>query len=83
MTTLDIIAQIGITVFGLTAIILVARKNKWGFIFGILSVPFWFITSISNGQWGVTLLNVAYAITWIYGAYNWFLGGNSSASREK
>lgn len=72
MTTLDLISQIGITIFGLTAIILVARKNKWGFIFGILSVPFWFITSITNGQWGVALLNVAYTVTWIYGAYNWF-----------
>lgn len=68
----DIISQIGITIFGVTAIILVARKSKWGFVFGCLSQPFWFITSYINHQWGVFFLNFIYAGTWIYGVYNWF-----------
>ncbi len=41
----DIIAQVGIVIFGAIAIILVAKKNKWGFVVGLLSQPFWFITS--------------------------------------
>ena len=72
LKTIDIISQIGIAIFGLTAILLVARKNKWGFVFGLVSVPFWFATSIINQQWGVAALNVAYTATWIYGFYLWF-----------
>ena len=69
---LDTIAQIGVSTFGITAIILVARKNKWGFVFGLLSQPFWFITSILNRQWGVLFLSIIYTGTWIYGIYEWF-----------
>jgi len=72
MEALDSIAQIGIAVFGLIAIFLVSRKNKWGFVFGMISVPFWFATSLINKQWGIVLLNVAYTATWIYGFYFWF-----------
>ena len=72
MITLDVIAQIGITIFGVSAIILVARKNKWGFVLGLISCPFWFITSYMNRQWGVFALNIVYTGTWIYGIYFWF-----------
>jgi nicotinamide riboside transporter PnuC len=70
--SLDVVAQIGITIFGVSAIILVARKNKWGFVLGLISCPFWFITSYINKQPGVFLLNIVYAGTWIYGTYKWF-----------
>jgi nicotinamide riboside transporter PnuC len=72
MITLDLIAQIGITIFGVSAIILVAKKNKWGFVLGLISCPFWFITSYLNKQVGVFFLNIVYTGTWIYGIYNWF-----------
>ncbi len=72
MFTLDLIAQIGITVFGVSAIILVARKNKWGFVLGLASEPFWIITSYLNKQWGVLILSVIYVFSWGYGTYNWF-----------
>ncbi|MBU3934350.1 nicotinamide mononucleotide transporter family protein [Patescibacteria group bacterium] len=71
---MEIIAQTGIATFGLLAIFLVARKNKWGFVFGLISVPFWFITSIINQQWGIFLLNIAYTASWIYGIWQWFFG---------
>ena len=48
----DTISQIAIFVLGASAIILVAKKNKWGFVVGIFSQPFWFITSFVNQQWG-------------------------------
>jgi len=70
--TLDLIAQIGITIFGVSAIILVARKNKWGFALGLASEPFWIITSYLNKQWGVLLLSIIYIFSWGYGVYNWF-----------
>jgi len=66
------IAQIGLAIFGVTAIILVAKKNKWGFVFGLLSQPFWFISSFMNKQWGIFLLNIIYTFSWLYGIYIWF-----------
>ena len=69
---LDFIAQIGVFVFGVAAIILVGRKNKWGFVFGLMSQPFWFITSLQNKQWGVMLVTIVYTFSWAYGIYSWF-----------
>jgi nicotinamide riboside transporter PnuC len=69
---IDIIVQIAIFILGASAIILVARKNKWGFVIGLLSQPFWFITSYQNQQWGIFLVGIIYTISWIYGIYEWF-----------
>lgn len=68
----DVIAQIGVSVFGIAAVILVAQKNKWGFVFGLLSQPFWFITSYLNHQWGIFLLSMVYTASWGYGVREWF-----------
>jgi nicotinamide riboside transporter PnuC len=46
----DNVVQIFLAIIGITAIVLVARKNKWGFVFGLLSEPFWFITSCNYKQ---------------------------------
>lgn len=70
---LDLISQIGVAFFGIIAIILVARKNKWGFVFGLASQPFWLLTSYLNKQWGVFLLSIIYVFSWAYGLYEWFL----------
>jgi nicotinamide riboside transporter PnuC len=68
----DLISQIGIAFLGITSIILIARKNKWGFVFGLLAQPFWYITSYINKQWGIFLLSFVYTISWCYGIYEWF-----------
>lgn len=72
MDILEIINQLGISVFGILAVILVARKNKWGFIFGLLSQPFWLLTSLNNRQWGVVVLTIVYTGSWGYGVWQWF-----------
>lgn len=36
----DIISQVAIVFLGAGAIILVAKKNKWGFVLGLASQPF-------------------------------------------
>lgn len=69
---LDLICQIGIIVFGVSAVFLVAKKNKWGFVLGLISQPFWLVTSIVNHQWGVFLLSIVYMFNWVFGIYNWF-----------
>ena len=72
MISLDTIAQIGIAIFGVAAVILVAKKNKWGFVLGLASQPFWLITSYLNKQWVVFFLSIIYLFSWALGIYNWF-----------
>lgn len=69
---MDLISQIGIAIFGVTAIILVAKKNKWGFVLGLISQPFWYITSFINKQWGVFFVSIIYTFSWALGIYEWF-----------
>ena len=68
----DTISQIGVAIFGVTAIILVAKKNKWGFVLGLVSQPFWYITSFMNRQWGVFFDSIIYTFSWLFGIYEWF-----------
>ena len=72
MFLIDLVAQVGITIFGVGAIVLVARRNRWGFVLGLISQPFWIITSLINKQWGVLLLSIVYVGSWCYGVYEWF-----------
>lgn len=80
---LDTIAQIGIVVFGLTALILVAKKNKWGFVIGLISQPFFLITSYINKQWGIFFIAVAYTFVWGFGIYEWFFKGKNKRKKHK
>lgn len=69
---LDMVAQIGIAVLGVSSILLLAKKNKWGFVCGLLAQPFWFLTAFLNKQFGVLLLSVVYSLSFAYGVYEWF-----------
>ena len=72
MVISDIISQVGILATGIPAIILVAMKNKWGFVLGLFSQPFWFITTFVNGQWGAFIASFVYTFSWALGIYEWF-----------
>ena len=68
-------SQIGIIVFGATAIFLVGLKDnnpwrRWGFVFGICSQPFWFYTTWQAEQYGIFALSIFYAGSWINGFNN-------------
>lgn len=71
------IDQIGIAIFGLTAIVLSQtgslRFIKWAPIFGLLSQPFWFYTTYVNEQWGVFILVFFYTFAWMLGIYNYWV----------
>jgi len=54
---LDIVANIGMPVFGILAIILVSFKSPWGFVLGLSSQPFFFICSILHRQWGLFIVH--------------------------
>ncbi len=73
----EILTQGAIFILGGTSIILIAKKNKWGFVIGLCSQPFWIITSYNNEQWGIFLLSLVYTATWIFGIYEWFFSKNS------
>jgi nicotinamide riboside transporter PnuC len=75
---LDIICQVAVAVLGVIAMFLVARKNRWGFVVGLISQPFWYITTYLHHQWGVFALSVVYTATWIYGIYEWFFKKKSN-----
>jgi hypothetical protein len=47
---LDIISQFTAAILRIITIFLIARKNKWGFVVGLASQPFWFITTIYHQQ---------------------------------
>ena len=72
----DKISQIAIFLFGTSAILLVSKKNKWGFILGMLSQPFWYITSYMNHQWGIFFMNIVYTVSWGIGIYEWWIKDN-------
>jgi hypothetical protein len=70
-------AQIGISIFGVAAIVLVGMQGKLrrlGFIFGLAAQPFWFWTSYENSQWGIFALSVAYTFSWLNGLRNTYRG---------
>jgi hypothetical protein len=69
---INTISQIAIFILGTAAIVLVAKKNKWGFVAGFLAQPFWYITSWENKQWGIFFVSFIYTISWSYGIYEWF-----------
>ncbi|MBI4086053.1 MAG: nicotinamide mononucleotide transporter [Candidatus Liptonbacteria bacterium] len=69
----DTISQVGIFVLGVSSIILIGKKNRWGFVLALLAQPFWFYTAYVHQQWGVFGANFVYMASWLYGFYQWFI----------
>jgi len=70
---LDQVCQILIPILGISAIFLLAYDFKIGFILGLISQPFWLITSLLNRQWGVFIASLGYTVSWGIGIYANFL----------
>lgn len=69
-------AQIGLAVFGAAAIYLISRKDhwqRWGYILGLCSEPFWFYSSWKAQQWGIFVLSLWYAFSFANGIYNYWI----------
>lgn len=57
------------------ALYLVSRDDewqKWGYIVGLFSQPFWFYAAITTMQWGIIVLNLWITYCWLNGIYNHF-----------
>lgn len=65
--------QIGIFVFGMSAIFLVnddrPKVRRWGSVCGLIAQPFWYTTSIMNDQWGIFFSSFFYTYSWSRGFY--------------
>lgn len=72
---MDYLCQILIMILGGFSIWLISLNNKfskWGFVFGLISQPFWFYTSIKHSQWGIIAISVWYTFCYCQGIYNFF-----------
>ncbi len=71
------IAQIGITLFGITAIWLSqdSRESvrRYACLFGMAGQPFWFWTTWHAEQWGIFVLCFLYTWAWFKGVRNHWL----------
>jgi hypothetical protein len=72
--SLDTIAQVGIGVFGASAVFLVGSKDRrvarWGFLCGLAGQPFWVYTTWHHQQLGILALTAYYTNSWARGAVN-------------
>ena len=67
------IEQVGIAIFGCSAIFLVGCKGRirrYGFLFGLLGQPFWFYSAWKAEQWGIFVLAFWYTFSWANGLKN-------------
>ena len=69
---LDKICNIAILAMTPLAVLLISKKIKWGFVVGLISQPFWIITTYINKQWGVLIVSILYLFIWANGIYEWF-----------
>tara|TARA_R110002012_G_scaffold49804_4_gene128850 strand:- start:26357 stop:26596 length:240 start_codon:yes stop_codon:yes gene_type:complete len=74
---LGIISQVIIACTGMVAIYLTQQSNdnlkKYAPILGLVGQPFWYYTTLTNGQYGIFLLTLGYTYLWGMGLYNsWF-----------
>lgn len=67
--TWDNVSQVLVAILGLLAINLVSADNKWGFVVGLISQPFWLITTYVHKQWPIFILSIGYAASWAIGVY--------------
>lgn len=70
------IIQVIIAVTGVTAIWLSQQPNltlrKYASLLGLISQPFWFISSAMTEQWGIFILCIFYTYAWGVGVHtNW------------
>lgn len=73
---IDTIANILIVIMGMATIWFLYHKQKWmrwGYIVGLLSEPFWFLTAYINGQYGIMLLAIMYSYCYAMGIYNYWI----------
>ena len=66
-------AQLGISIFGCTAFLLVTREDRRlqvaGVVFGLISNPFWWLMVVATEQWITVPVHLAYTYGWFSKAW--------------
>jgi hypothetical protein len=83
ISAFDFFAQIMIVISGLMAIIMIAKKNKWGFVIGLCSQPFWIFTTVVHQQWIIFAQTIIYVFIWLFGVYEWFFKKPKEKNQEE
>jgi hypothetical protein len=69
--TIEIVSQIGIAVLTVLSLFSLAHKRyTMGFVFGLLSEPFWLYSTYSGALWGMFIVVVCTTGSNIYGLLN-------------
>ncbi len=63
----NIIADLGMAVFGILALVLTTYHNRWGPVVGLVSQPFFYLSAVIHRQWGFLILSLAYTVVWLNG----------------
>lgn len=73
LNLINILAQAGIAIFGLSAIFLAQSAHidyrRWASVLGLLGQPLWFTTSYISESWGIFILCFFYTFAWGKGFY--------------
>ena len=75
----EILSQLFITVFGISAVYLSQQSNeglkKWASVCGLCSQPFWFYSMWVTEQYIIVILCFLYSASWGLGFYNYWIRG--------
>lgn len=73
LATIKLAANLGIFLFGCSAVWLIGRPEpwrRWGYILALCSQPFWLLMAFVQQDWGVFFISWVYAYSWAQGV--WF-----------
>lgn len=75
--TIDLLSQLWVTVFGLSAIgcslCTSMRRRRAGVVFGLLGQPAWYVQLVLHEQWGMLPVFCGYTALWLFGLWNLWL----------
>jgi hypothetical protein len=85
---LDLLSQIAVTVFGLSALWLMLADRleirRWGVVCGLVGQPAWYTQLVLHEQWGMVPVFVGYTAAWAWGAWtHWVRPARSRRSARR
>lgn len=69
----EVLIQLALFVFSASAIWLLSNQGasqRWGWVLGLASQPFWLYSTAAAGQWGMFALSAFYTWIWARGLRN-------------
>lgn len=78
----SLVCQFAIMLCGASSVWLMSRREhwrRWGYIIGLVAQPFWFIETISKGQYLIALISCWYTYSWAMGVWNYWIKSQEQA----